>query len=72
MPKHEVKLWIDHEIPIGKVDVQFPVTMDGKALGRLQVSTGSVDWLPSPKSKTGYWLTWSEFAEIMTQHGHQK
>ena len=72
MAKHEVGLWIDHEVQIGNVDVQLPVRVDGKAFGRLQVSTGSVDWLPAGKKKSGYWLSWSEFAELMKQHGNTK
>jgi len=72
MSRHEVKMWLSTELPVGNVDIEFPVRVDGGALGRLQVSTGSVDWLPSPKRKAGYWLSWSEFADLMAEHGHEK
>jgi hypothetical protein len=29
-------------------------------------------WLPAGKKKSGYWLSWSEFAELMKQHGNTK
>lgn len=70
MAKHDVELWIDHPINIGNTDVRFPVDADGKAYGRLQVSKGSIDWIPAKKQK-GYWLSWTEFADLMVKHGHK-
>jgi len=72
MAKHTVDLRIDHEIPIGNVDVEFPVKTDGKAFGRLQVSKGGVDWMPARSHRSGYWLTWTEFADLIKEHGRPK
>lgn len=72
MPNHEVSLEIKHAVNIGNKDVEFPVRVDDKALGRLQISTGSIDWLPSPNSRKGYAMSWSTFAALMEEHGYRK
>ena len=72
MAEHDVELKISHPINIAHKDVEFPVKVDGKPLGRLQISKGSIDWVPSPKSKSGHWLSWGEFADVMANHGHAK
>lgn len=72
MPKHEVSLKVEHSIPVGNKDVQIPVKVDGKPFGRLKISQGGVDWLPSPNSKTSYALTWTRLAELIEKEGRQK
>jgi hypothetical protein len=72
MTQHEVELKIEQEIPIGKKDVVIPVKADGKPLGRLRISRGGVDWMPSPNSKKHYAMTWSKFAQAMEAHGTTK
>lgn len=72
MAQHEVSLEITHAINIGNKDVDFPVRVDGKLLGRLQISTGSIDWLPSPNSRTKHAMSWSDFAALMKEHGYRK
>lgn len=72
MAKHEVALKVEHEIPVGNRDVQIPVKVDGKPIGRLKISQGGVDWLPSPNSKTSYALTWRRLADLMEQEGKPK
>jgi hypothetical protein len=41
---HSVGLKIDHELPVGNVDIKVVVEQDGERLGVLKVSRGSVDW----------------------------
>lgn len=72
MAKHVVSMKVAQEIPIGNKDVQIPVRVDDKPLGRLKISTGGVDWLPSPNSKTSYTLTWTRLAELMATEGRAK
>ena len=39
-------LKIDHELPVGNVDIKVIVEQDGERLGELRISRGSVDWKP--------------------------
>lgn len=70
MPQHEVELKIAHAVQVGNVDLEIPVKRDGKPLGRLKISRGSVDWIPSPKAKAGYRLNWTDFADLMETRGN--
>lgn len=72
MTKHEVHLRVEHAIPVSNKDIDIPVKSDGKPLGRLKVSTGGVDWLPSPNSKRSFALTWERLAEVMESEGRVK
>jgi hypothetical protein len=67
---HSVGLRIDHELPVGNVDVKIVVTQDGERLGVLKLSRGSVDWKPG-KAKRTWQLEWERFDELMRAHGHQ-
>lgn len=69
MATHEVQLKIAHPVSVGNVDVEIPVKRDGKPLGRLKISKGGIDWIPSPKSKSGYRLDWAEFDTAMQEKG---
>ena len=72
MAKHTVGLKIEHEIAVGNVDVELPVRVDGKPLGRVRISRGGVDWIPTGMAKSGYALTWTRFAELMRAQGREK
>jgi len=41
-------------------------------MGRVSISQGSIDWVPSPKSRSGYWLSWEDFAALMAEHGSSR
>jgi hypothetical protein len=45
-------------------DVTFVVWSDDEKLGELQVSKGSIDWLPG-NSRTRYRMRWERFDELM-------
>ena len=68
MPRHDVKLKISAQIPVGNVDVEIPVVIDDALRGRLQLSTGSVDWRRR-SSKKAVRLTWSQLADLIEEHG---
>ena len=70
MPKHDVKLKLNAELPIGNVDLEIPVRVDGALRGRLQISTGTVDWRPR-SSRKALRLTWSQFADLIEEHGRR-
>ena len=70
MATHEVSLNISRAIPVGNVDIEVAVRRNGRAFGRVKISKGSIDWMPANKSKTAYYLDWSEFAKLMAQDGH--
>jgi hypothetical protein len=71
MATHDVSF----EIPsreLGKAYVEFTVKRNKEKLGRLQVSNGSIVWIPRDKKTYGRRLGWSDFDELMTQHGKKK
>jgi hypothetical protein len=72
MPTHTVTLQFPKDISISNTDVEFAVRSDGKLLGRVQISTGSIDWFPSPNKKRRYELSWERFAQLMLLEGSQK
>jgi len=68
MAKHEVGLDVKMLVAVGNVDVEIPVKADGRALGRLRISKGGVDWTPARKQKP-YRMTWEQFARVMSEEG---
>ena len=67
MPTHEVKF----DLPTGIVlhsDVKFVVWSDAEKLGELQVSQGTIDWIPG-NARTRYQMEWEKFDEIMVRDG---
>ena len=68
MAKHDVKLKLNAEIPVGNVDVEIPVRIDGSLRGRLQISTGTVDWVPRNGRKP-IKMSWSRLADLLEEHG---
>ena len=49
-------------------DVTFVVWSDDAKLGELQVSKGSIDWLPG-NGRTRYRMRWEKFNEVMKSEG---
>jgi hypothetical protein len=72
MPKHHVTVQFAREINVSNTDVDITVRSDDKLLGRVQISTGSIDWFPSPNKKVRYELSWERFADLMLEHGTEK
>ena len=46
-------------------DIEFVVRENGKKLGELHVSKGSIEWLPS-NGRYKRRMRWSKFAELMS------
>ena len=68
MPKHDVRLQLKAEVPIRNVDIVIPVYIDGELRGKLEISTGTVDWRPR-KAQYSKSLSWTRFAALMEEHG---
>ncbi len=69
MPTHDVTI----DIPTGLVlrsDVTFVVWSDDVKLGELQVSKGTIDWLPG-NGRTRYRMPWEKFDELMKEGGRR-
>ena len=68
MARHETRLDIKHGISVVNTDIEVEVRADGKRLGTLKISRGSIDWITSPKHIPRR-LTWEQFAELAEVHG---
>ena len=67
MPTHEVTV----ELPTGMVlhsDVKFVVKSDDERLGELQISQGTIDWVPG-NARTRSQMVWEKFDEMMVRDG---
>jgi hypothetical protein len=64
MPSHTVKLKVAHAVDVGNVDVEFEVRKGNGLLGRVKVSKGGIDWIPS-NARNARKATWQEFADWM-------
>jgi len=70
MAKHDIELELPKQTVMNK-DLDVVVRSDGNKKGTLQISRGSIDWKPSPNSKTRYRLTWEQFDTLMKEHGKE-
>jgi hypothetical protein len=50
-------------------DVEFVVSSNGKKLGEVHLSKGTIDWRPAGAKKAEYKISWERFAELMTSEG---
>ena len=48
------------------VDIEFIIKENGRKIGELHVSKGSIEWLPS-NGRYKRRMRWSKFAELMSQ-----
>jgi len=63
MPKHKVIMRQPKEIVMNS-DIEFIVRENGKKLGELHVSKGSIEWLPN-NGRFKRRMSWSKFAKLM-------
>jgi len=71
MPEHDIELDIPTRIPVQRSDVEFKVEIDGDLKGTLAISQGAVEWIPY-RNKYGHEMDWSEFIELMEEHGEER
>ena len=48
------------------VDIEFIIKENGRKIGELHVSKGSIEWLPS-NGRYKRRMRWSKFAELMNE-----
>ena len=70
MPMHETRLEVHHGITIVNTDIEVEVRADGRRLGTLKISRGSIDWITSPKQIPRR-FSWERFAELAEEHGRR-
>ena len=63
MAKHDVSFSIPQRA-LGKADVAFTVKRNGRILGTLEISNGSLVWFPKGTTY-GYKMNWSKFDSVM-------
>lgn len=58
---------------LGRSDVEFTVRKNGRVVGTLSVSKGSLVWFPKRRSY-GLKMRWNRFDEVMREHAvrHEK
>lgn len=62
---HDVRFSIP-ERELGKADIEFKIKKDGKVLGKLTVSKGSIVWFPKDRTY-GHKIGWTKFDEFMKE-----
>ncbi len=67
MPKHELLLEMPPKAIFHK-DAKVIVYSDGKKLGELRISKGSIEWKPANK-QNGIHLSWERFDALMQEMG---
>ncbi len=72
MAKHDVSITLP-ERWLGKADAEFKIYQDGKLLGKLAVSNGSIVWWPTGTTY-GYKMSWGKFNDMMKANtkGYEK
>ncbi len=66
MAQHKVTMKMPPR-ELNRADAEFTVNRDGKKLGTLTVSNGSIVWFP-PYTSYGYKIGWKKFHELMEEH----
>ena len=64
MAQHEIDVRVPSEIWVGNTDLEVAVYGDGRLVGQLHISRGTVDWVPS-KGRSRYRLSEEDRAELI-------
>ncbi len=62
---HGVKFHVPAR-PLGRADIEFVVRTNGKILGTLTVSNGSLVWFPKSTTR-GHKIGWAKFDRLMKE-----
>lgn len=68
MPQHEIRMALPATTQVVNADVTFTVYSDGRRLGQLRVSRGTLDWHPAGKKDFAS-VGWERFDDWMRDHG---
>lgn len=66
MAEHTVTVKVPMPMEIERTDCVIRVEEDGKVLGKLLISKGSVDWVPRDVEVNAISYTWANFAEVLS------
>ena len=66
MATHDIDMTVPRTVVL-KTDVNFSVRSDGRKVGELRVSRGSLAWKPA-KSNTEYHIAWEELTALVQEH----
>jgi hypothetical protein len=64
VPIHNVKMSLPQGLVINS-DIEFSITSNGKKLGEVHLSKGTIDWRPAGAKKAEYKVGWEKFADMM-------
>jgi hypothetical protein len=70
MAKHTIEMTIP-KTQVIKTDVEFIIKQDGKLLGRLNVSKGNLEWVPSGHSVRKYKVRWGSVDDLFRKYGKE-
>ncbi|MEX2597441.1 MAG: hypothetical protein WEC59_10980 [Salibacteraceae bacterium] len=70
MAQHEILLNLP-EVSIANSDASFDVYEDKELLGRIKVSRGTIEWVPSGY-RSGVHINWDDFDRLMKKHGYRR
>jgi hypothetical protein len=71
MAQHEIDVKVPQDIWVENTDLEIKVKADGRLLGRVHISRGTIDWIPS-KAQSRYRLGWERFGEVMVGYGRKR
>ncbi len=63
MAEHEIQITLPRKA-LMNVDAKILIKSEGKKLGELHISKGTVDWKAKGKKQAKY-FTWERFAEVL-------
>ncbi len=67
---NEVSMDINTKFVLHK-DVEVEIKTKGKKLGKLLISKGNVEWVPSGNFVNKHRLSWEKFADLLVENGKQ-
>ena len=70
MAKHDIEMEIPRKVVLNS-DVRFIVRSDGRKIGELLVSRGSLAWVPK-NTKTEYHVSWDRAPDLIRENRNWK
>jgi len=67
---HEVRARMDTKVVAHK-DLEITIKSNGQKIGKLLISKGNIEWLPSGNSVNKRRLSWWRFARVMEREGRR-
>ena len=71
MAEHIVKVKIPQRVEVLSKDLEVQVIRNGRRLGTLKISRGSLDWRDA-SDQLSHVLYWETFAELALGHGSRR